>query len=897
MAQALEGSDDVYVNKFTIQLGGNTLFNDAKLVLAYGRRYGLIGPNGCGKSTLMTAIGRGGNEDIQKGIPPNMDVLLVEQEVEASDEISALQMVVSADERRTELLAEQEKLEAAMEKGGDRYWAEPSKIMKWGEKGAATDLSIGATVRFQGRKMFIRKDVDEDGQMEMEEEFDPEGELADRLRDVYDELADIGADSAETRASTILSGLQFLEEQKKWPTSSFSGGWRMRISLARALFRKPRLLLLDEPTNHLDLHAVIWLEGYLQKWKHTLVVVSHDRDFLTTVCTDILHCWQRKLVHYTGNYDVFEKVHKQKIDDYHKEYERQQKQLKALKLTAKEKKGELEQKEILQILGKGGRGNKEFAAFAGAGGSEGDTEQFALLDKISDHNMYINFQVGGEIPMPILAVDHVSFNYPKAKTLFTDVDFGLNMDSRIALVGANGTGKSTLLKLMLNELEPTIGEVRQSRMCRIGVYSQHSCDQLARDVTLAKGEKLTPVSYLMHKFPEVNYQQVRNKLGQFGLEGHHHEQEIRTLSGGQKSRVVFVELGMQRSHLLLLDEPTNHLDLETVDCLVTALQNFKGGVMVITHNMSLINAVCNEIWVIEPGEGSSGKAAPGEEPASVIPFKGEFEEYRDQLAEALSLVVDEDPEEQRKAREAKQREAEKAEAKALAEAGGVVDTTKPKSKAQRDKERAEARAAAKAKEEAAAMAKKEAAEAEAKAKMEAEAAEAAAFKAAEEAKVRHESDLAKMAIVVDGMPLTTALSRLAARCSSLEDAYGGLLVLIQRHSANTLMRPFLTAVLEAGKLPTAEPPPTDSPLGGRSSAAPNPCPILSSPAVLDHQPSACRRALSPRYRRSVRPPRRSRSPPGRAVRCQAGDPGLLHACCMLRCMLAACSLHARLCST
>ena len=560
------------------------------------------------------------------------------------------------------------------------------------------------------------------------------------------------------------------------------------------------------------MHAVIWLEGYLQKWKHTLVVVSHDRDFLTTVCTDILHCWQRKLVHYTGNYEVFEKVHKQRTEDYQKEYERQQKQLKALKLTAKEKKGELEQSEILKIIGKGGKGNKELASFAGAGGSEEDAEQHQLLEQLGHTNMHIAFQVGGEIPMPILAVDHVSFNYKGAKTLFTDVDFGLNMDSRIALVGANGTGKSTLLKLMLAELEPTVGEVRQSRMCRIGVYSQHSCDQLARDVTLAKGEKLTPVSYLMHKFPDVNYQQIRNKLGQFGLEGHHHEQEIRTLSGGQKSRVVFVELGMQRSHLLLLDEPTNHLDLETVDALVMALRIFKGGVMVITHNMSLINAVCNEIWVIQPGEDSTGKAAPGEEPAQVLPFKGEFEEYRDQLSEQLSLVVDEDPEEVRKKREAAEREKERKEAKALAEAGGVPDPNKPKSKAQRDRERAEARAAAKAKEEAAAAAKKAAIEAEAKAKADAEAAEAAALKAAADAKIKHESDLAKMAIVADGMALSEALSRLVSRDPR------------SRPNPNPNPNPNLSPSPTPSPTPSPSPSPTPTPGSGAESA---PAPALS----------------------------------------------------------------------
>ena len=266
-----------------------------------------------------------------------------------------------------------------------------------------------------------------------------------------------------------------------------------------------------------------------------------------------------------------------RLEEYKKEYERQQKRLKELRKQGKIGKGDLEQKDIATVLGKGGKkGNSEHANFGGAGGEEDDVEQLALLDQIKELNMHISFQVGGEIAMPILAVDRVGFHYEKegqrGKTLFTDVDFGINMDSRIALVGANGTGKSTLLKLMLQELTPCEGEVRQSRNCRIGVYNQHSCDQLARDFKLAKGEKLTPVTYLMHKFPEYNYQQVRNMLGRFGLEGHHHEQDIHTLSGGQKSRVVFVELGMQRSHLLLLDEPTNHLDLETVDCLVKALK-------------------------------------------------------------------------------------------------------------------------------------------------------------------------------------------------------------------------------------------------------------------------------------------------------------------------------------
>ena len=589
----------------------------------------------------MNAIGYGKVEEIKAATPPNLDILLVEQEVQASDEITAVQMVVMADTKRTKLLEEAKEIEKKLEEGGLKY-CPTSKL----EPETPGDFSVGAKCVFY-RSEHARKEKlgvaatvvagpDEFGDLTVQTPFDEDGEIAGRLSDVYEELADIGADSAEARAGAILSGLQFLEEQKHMPTSSFSGGWRMRISLARALFRKPRLLLLDEPTNHLDLHAVIWLEGYLQKWKHTLVVVSHDRDFLTTVCTDILHCWQKKLQPYSGSYDVFEKVFASKLDEYQKEYERQQKKMKALKKEGKVTKeltkggggaaSDRQKKELQAVLGKNDKG-KDVRGFGGAGSD--DEDEGGMLEQIKHLNMYITFAVAGEIPMPILAVDNVSFNYKDAdgkplRTLFTDVDFGLNMQSRVALVGANGTGKSTLLKLMLQDLEPTSGDVRQSRMCKIGVYNQHSCDQLAKDIRLAKGEVLTPVSYLMHTFPEIKYQEVRNKLGQFGLEGQHHEQDIHTLSGGQKSRVVFVELGLSRCHLLLLDEPTNHLDLETVDCLVKALHHFKGGVMVITHNVSLINKVCSEIWIIEDDR--------------VRAFPGAFEEYRDMVKVAALAV-------------------------------------------------------------------------------------------------------------------------------------------------------------------------------------------------------------------------------------------------------------------
>merc|ERR1712227_1168359 len=271
----LENAVDIKIEKFSIAAKGKDLFTNASLLIAQGRKYGLVGPNGHGKTTLLRHIG---NRALQ--IPPNIDVLYCEQEVGA-DERSALQTVLDADVKRNELLAEAKRLEQEQEKGKN---------------------------------------------------------VAEELGEVYDELRAIGADQAEPRARRLLAGLGFNKEMQDRATNKFSGGWRMRVSLARALYIEPTLLMLDEPTNHLDLNAVIWLDNYLQGWKKTLLIVSHDQSFLDNVCTDIVHLDQQKLYYYKGNYSMFKKMEQQKRKERIKDYEKQEKRLKELKASGQSKR-------------------------------------------------------------------------------------------------------------------------------------------------------------------------------------------------------------------------------------------------------------------------------------------------------------------------------------------------------------------------------------------------------------------------------------------------------------------------------------------------------------------------------------------------------------------------------
>lgn len=557
---------DIKVDSFSVSARGKELLKNASVKISHGKRYGLVGPNGKGKSTLLKLLAWR-----KIPVPKNIDVLLVEQEV-VGDDRTALAAVVSANEELVKLRQEAQRLQ---------------------------DLSL------------------EDG-------VDDEMESGEKLAEVYEKLQEIGSDAAEAQASKILAGLGFTKSMQGRPTKSFSGGWRMRISLARALFVQPTLLLLDEPTNHLDLRAVLWLEEYLGRWKKTLVVVSHDRDFLNSVCTDIIHLHDEKLHFYRGNFDAFESGYEQKRKETNKKFEVYEKQLKAAKRS-----GSRAQQEKVKDRAKFAA-NKETAKSKGKGKTVDDDEEPVEAPKRwRDYSVEFHFPEPTELTPPLLQLIEVSFSYPGREDFrLSNVDVGIDMGTRVAIIGPNGAGKSTLLNLLAGDLQPSEGEVRRSQKLRIGRYSQHFVDLLTMEET--------PVQYLLRLHPEQEgfskQEAVRAKLGKFGLPSHNHLTPIAKLSGGQKSRVVFTSISMSKPHILLLDEPTNHLDMQSIDALGDALEEFTGGVVLVSHDSRLISRVCedeekSETWVVEDG--------------AVRKFPGTFEEYKEELQKEIKAEVDE----------------------------------------------------------------------------------------------------------------------------------------------------------------------------------------------------------------------------------------------------------------
>ncbi|XP_045760337.1 ATP-binding cassette sub-family F member 1 [Maniola jurtina] len=546
---ALENAVDIKVENFSISAKGKDLFVNANLLIASGRRYGLVGPNGHGKTTLLRHLAQRAFP-----LPSHIDILLCEQEVTAND-TSAVETILEADVKRTELLKECKELEAEIEKGA------------------------------------LKKQ--------------------DRLNEVYSELKAIGADSAEPRARRILAGLGFSREMQNRATKNFSGGWRMRVSLARALYIEPTLLLLDEPTNHLDLNAVIWLDNYLQGWKKTLLVVSHDQSFLDNVCNEIIHLDQQKLFYYKGNYSMFKKMYAQKRKEQIKEYEKQEKRLKEMKAHGQSKKAaEKKQKEVLTRKQEKNR-SKSQREEAEDGGA-----LTTLLQRPKEYLVKFSFPDPPPLQPPILGLHNVDFNFPGQKPLFKQVDFGIDLNTRIAIVGPNGVGKSTFLKLLVGELSPIRGELIRNHRLRIGRFDQHSGEHLTAEES--------PVEYLQRLFG-LQYEKARKALGTFGLASHAHTIKMKDLSGGQKARVALAELTLMAPDVVILDEPTNNLDIESIDALAEAINQYKGGVVIVSHDERLIRETDCALYVIED--------------QTINEVDGDFDDYRKELLESLGETI------------------------------------------------------------------------------------------------------------------------------------------------------------------------------------------------------------------------------------------------------------------
>ncbi|WAQ84856.1 hypothetical protein PtA15_5A429 [Puccinia triticina] len=518
---------DIHVDNIELNFGSNKILSGAKLDLAYGRRYGLIGRNGVGKSTLLRNMALR-----EVAIPSHITILYVEQEV-VGDETRAIDSVLKADVWRDRLLAEEAELNALLS-APDAH-------------GNSDTAEARAAVR--------------------------DRELATiRLGEVHQLLVDIDAETGPSRAAELLAGLGFSTEDQARPTKAFSGGWRMRLSLARALFCRPDLLLLDEPSNNLDLNALAWLEDYLQTWPGSLLVVSHDRAFLDEIATDIIHQHSQRLDYYKGNFTQFYATKSERAKNQRREYESQ-----------------LQYRQHLQAFIDRWRYNANRAAQA--------QSKIKILEKLpeleppeDDDVVHFKFAPTDKLTPPLLQLEDCSFGYSADKPILKHVNIDVTMESRMGLIGPNGAGKSTLLKLLIGDLQPIEGRQHRNSRLRISYFSQHHVDQLDLN--------LSPVSFLAARMPGKSDQEYRQHLGSFGLTGLTGLQQISTLSGGQKSRVAFALLSLQQPHILVLDEPTNHLDIEGLDALMDALSKWNGGVIVVSHDSRFIHNVCKELWVV-----------------------------------------------------------------------------------------------------------------------------------------------------------------------------------------------------------------------------------------------------------------------------------------------------------
>ncbi|HEX9751837.1 MAG TPA: ABC-F family ATP-binding cassette domain-containing protein [Methyloceanibacter sp.] len=412
-----------------------------------------------------------------------------------------------------------------------------------------------------------------------------------RVGEIHERLNAIDAHTAPARASRILAGLGFSEEAQHQPLDSFSGGWRMRVALAALLFSEPELLLLDEPSNHLDLEAAVWLESFLRSYRGSLIVVSHERDFLNNVADYILHLERGAVTLYPGNYDAFARQRRDRQMQI--EALRSQQEAKAKKLQAYVDRWRYKAHTARQAQSR----LKALAAME------------PIEAAMRDASVVFDFPSPKELRPPLVVLDDVAVGYVPGARVLSRLDLRIDPDDRVALLGRNGNGKTTLARLLAGQLQPMGGSLVASGKLRVGYFAQHQIEELVADET--------PLQHMERLLPEAKPGEVRAQLGRFGFSGDKANVEVRQLSGGERARLSLALITRDAPHILILDEPTNHLDIEARDALVEALSEFGGAVVVVSHDRHLLGLIADRLILVDEGTARA--------------FDGSLDDYRDMV--------------------------------------------------------------------------------------------------------------------------------------------------------------------------------------------------------------------------------------------------------------------------
>ena len=529
----------IVFSSLQIRRGTRVLLDNATATVNPGQKVGLVGKNGCGKSTLLSLLkGELSADGGSYTFPGSWALAWVNQETPALD-TPALEYVIDGDR-------EFRQLEADLQLANER-----------------NDGNAIATL--------------------------------------HGKLDAIDAWTIRARAASLLHGLGFSNEQLQSPVCAFSGGWRMRLNLAQALLCRSDLLLLDEPTNHLDLDAVIWLERWLKSYPGTLVLISHDRDFLDPIVDKILHIEQQTINEYTGNYSSFERQRATKLAQQQSLYQTQQEKVAHLqsyieRFRAKATKAKQAQSRIKML------------------------ERMELIAPAHVDNPFsFSFRQPESLPNPLLRMEKVSAGYGD-KVILQSIKLNLVPGSRIGLLGRNGAGKSTLIKLLADELAPLSGEIGLAKGIKLGYFAQHQLEFLRADES--------PLQHLSRIAPRVLEQQLRDYLGGFGFQGDKVSEATGRFSGGEKARLVLALIVWQRPNLLLLDEPTNHLDLDMRQALTEALIDFEGALVVVSHDRHLLRSTTDDLYLVHDGQ--------------VEPFAGDLEDYQQWLSDLQKQQAQQD---------------------------------------------------------------------------------------------------------------------------------------------------------------------------------------------------------------------------------------------------------------